>query len=163
MRGGDSPPWLAGRTDALVLAIHRRLKIYAKRAPSRAPEPAESEPAFDPAAFGPIPPAAADGVGRVRQAIAGRDMAALRAAVAADVTWSFGAAPGVDGAIATWQADPEIVEAMATAIDAGCRSVDAITVSCPPAASEQPEYLGWRAVFQPRGARWVMTAFVQGD
>jgi hypothetical protein len=162
LRKADAPPWLAGRTDALVIAIHERLAAHARPAP-RAEEPEETVAALDPAAFGPIPPAAAEGVVRVRQAVTARDMAQLRAACAPDVTWSFGAEPGVDGAIATWKADPEVLDHMAAALDAGCRPVDDRTVSCPPAATEQPGFLGWRAVFQPRGDRWLMTAFVQGD
>jgi hypothetical protein len=162
LRNADAPPWLAGRTDALVIDIHERLAVHARPAPRSEPVD-DAPPALDLAAFGPIPTAAAEGVARVRQAITGRDLAALRAATAADVTWSFGAEPGIDGAMITWQADPEVLEHMATALDAGCRTVDDRTVSCPPAASEQPEFLGWRAVFQPRDGRWVMTAFVQGD
>jgi hypothetical protein len=163
LRNADAPPWLAGRTDALVIDIHERLAVHARPAPQGAVVADEAPPAVDPATFGPIPPAAAAGVTRVRKAIGGRDMAALRAACAADVTWSFGAEPGIEGAMITWQADPEVLEHMAAALDAGCRTVDDRTVSCPPAASEQPEFLGWRAVFQPREGRWVMTAFVQGD
>jgi hypothetical protein len=162
LRGGDAPPWLEGRTNALVVAIHRRLAAYAKPAP-KAAEPVVEQAPVDLAAFGPIPAPAARAVAAVRRALDGRDMTALRAAVAADVVWSFGAAPGADGALATWQADPETFEHMAATLDAGCRAEKPALVSCPPQASEQPGYIGWRATFEPRDGRWLMTAFVQGD
>ena len=162
LRGADAPAWLEGRTDSLVVAIHERLASYAKAAPT-SDTPIEAEAPIDLATFGPIPTPAATAVAAVRKALAARDMTALRAAVASDVTWSFGASPGVDGAMAIWQADPVALEKMAEVLDAGCRAGGDALVSCPPAATEQPGYTGWRATFEPRGSRWTMTAFVQGD
>jgi hypothetical protein len=78
------------------------------------------------------------------------------------VTWSLGASPGSEAALALWQADPAILDAMAAAIDAGCRG-GADEVACPPAATETPGFTGWRLVVSRRPDGWRVTSFVQGD
>jgi hypothetical protein len=161
LRGPATPHWLPGRTEALVVAIHKRLKQYAIEVEENIPQPDAAE-AVDLAAFGAIPEDAAKQVSEVRAAVAKRNYDELRARVASDVVWSLGGEPGVDGALAMWQADPAILEAMATAIDAGCRG-DAKEVVCPPAATETPGYTGWRLALARRGDGWLVTSFVQGD
>jgi hypothetical protein len=164
LRGAATPPWLAGRTEALTVAIHKRLKKFAiqKVEEPEVKDDADEPAPIDVAAFGPIPAGAAQRVGGVRQALARRDVTALGGQVATDVTWSLGASPGRDAALAMWQADPAILEAMAKAIDAGCRGDDAEIV-CPPAATETPGYVGWRLTVAKRTEGWVVSSFVQGD
>jgi hypothetical protein len=162
LRGAATPHWLPGRTDALVVEIHKRLTKYAMRAPEIEVDTEDKPKPIDTAAFGPIPDGAAKLVGEVQQAISTRDYEAIRARLAGDVTWSLGAAPGADGAMAMWQADPAILDAMSTAIREGCRG-DENGVSCPPAATETPGYVGWRLACAKRGDAWRITSFVQGD
>ena len=162
LKGAQTPHWLPGRTDALVVSIHKKLKRYAVRAPENVKAGDDEPPPIDVTAYGPIPPAAAKRVGEVRRTISQRDYAGLRAMVADDVTWSLGAPPGADAALATWQADPAILEAMAAAIDAGCRGTEK-SVACPPAATETPGFTGWRLTVQKNGTDWRITSFVQGD
>jgi len=162
MRGASKPAWLEGRTDALVVAIHDRLKAYARKAPKQAAPVAVAEPE-NLAPFGPIPEAAARTLAAVRRALNDRDNRALRQQLADDVVWSLGAEPGADTAITMWQADPDTLTQMRAALAAGCRPDGATRVACPPAATEQPGYVGWRLLLEKRGAAWKVTAFVQGD
>lgn len=37
-----------------------------------------------------------------------------------------------------------------------------LVVSCPPAYSEEPNYSGYRAIFEKCGTDWKLTAFVSG-
>jgi len=166
LRGAAKPHWLGGRRDALTVAIYRRLRKFAVRIEEEKEEVVEEEgPPVDTAAFADIPQPAIDLATALIKAIERRDMAALRAGVADDVVWSFGAAGDADTAMAMWQADPETLAALAKALRAGCRK-DAEApgvISCPPAATEEPGYLGWRATLEERAGAWKLTAFVQGD
>lgn len=162
LRGANVPHWLAGRTDELTLAIYRRLKQYAKPAP---PEQVTAKPAdqvkIDASKFGAIPAGAAEVATAIEKAVELRDYGALRGVVAADVVWSLGGEPGVDAALATWQADPTVLDALVAALDAGCASAGT-KVTCP-AAAAKPGFTGWRATLEARGAAWKLTSFVQGD
>lgn len=165
LRGAAAPSWLAGRRDALIVAIHRRLKKYAVTVEEE-PEPvAEDEtPAVDPTTFGTIPDGAVATATAIVKAVESRNLPALREKLADDVVWSFGAAGDADTALAMWQADPEAMAALARVLRAGCRADEAgKLVTCPPEATESPGYLGWRATLEPRGEAWLLTAFVQGD
>jgi hypothetical protein len=165
LKGAAIPSWLKGRVDALYVAIYKRLKGYAVPLEDEVAAPVEPEaPLEDLAGFGPIPEDAAEAVRAVRRAAAKRDVAALRTLIADDITWSFGAAPGADGAIAMWQADGTQLEAMVKVLDGGCRLDEAgAQVTCPPAYTESPGYLGHRAGFEKRGQAWKLTFFVSGD
>lgn len=162
LKGPATPHWLPGRTDALIVAIHKRLKDYAiVPPPDEEPQP-DAPPPVDLTAFGAIAPDAAKRLGDVRQAIRDRELDALRTSVAPDVVWSLGGSPGIDGAFAMWQADPAILDAMLTAIDAGCHGTDTEVV-CPAAANDTPGYTGWRLTLTKRGEAWLITGFVEGD
>jgi len=164
LRGAATPPWLAGRRDALTVAIYRRLRKYAVQIEEEAPAVAKEEgPPIDRKQFGNIPKGAVDTATAIIRAIEGRDMGALRALLADDVVWSFGADGNADTAMAMWQADPETLAALARVLRAGCRKEADGSVECPPEATEQPGYLGWRASLELRGPAWKLTAFVQGD
>lgn len=163
MKGAATPHWLPGRTEALVVAIHKKLKRFAIMTPDEdAITPADAEPAIDVTAYGPIDAEAGKQLGQVRLAIKRRDYDSLREHLAPDLVWSLGGSPGVDAALAMWQADPAILDSLAAAVDAGCRG-DAKEVVCPPAAVETPGYTGWRLTLVRRPEGWLVTSFVQGD
>ncbi len=151
LRGADEPHWLVGRSEELLVKIHRKLKPYAMKAPVEIEAVAVDVP--PPATVvGDMPePARATAIAVVT-AIRLRDPAALRGHLAADVRWSLGAPPGVDGAMAMWQADPATLTAMAAAIEAGCGTIGT-EIQCPsvPAAGAPRVRLaerngGWRLI-----------------
>ncbi len=156
MKGAAKPHWLAGRTDALTVAIHRRLKKFAQRAPTVVEDVAVEVPKTKVA--GEIPDGARAAAQEIVLAIEQRDADALRAQCAADVVWSLGAAPGVDGAMAMWQADPGVFTQMQKSIAAGC-APDGADVVCPAATSRG----GWQLRLALRGAAWKLAAFVAVD
>lgn len=161
LRGAAAPHWLAGRTDALQLAIYRRLKKFAIQVE---PEVLEDEPVVvDLTVFGPIPEGAAKAAAAIVAAVETREPAALRAVLDDEVVWSLGATGDADTALAMWQADPEILTALVGVLQAGCREAGAGKVACPPAATESPGYLEWRATLELRGESWKLTSFVKGD
>jgi len=156
LKGANQPHWLGGRTDALTLAIHRKLKKVARRAPPPvevAPPPPEK---IDVA--GDIPPAARDVAAEVVRALHDRDYGKLRGFLADDVVWSLGAAGGADGAMAMWQADPGVFGEMEHAITAGCGAADAEVV-CPAQVGSG----GWQARFAQRGSGWKLASFVTAE
>lgn len=154
LHGAAEPHWLAGRTDELVVAIHRRLKRYAMKAPVEV-EAEQVEAAPVATVAGDIPEGARTTATAVVASIRLRDPAALRTLLADDVRWSLGAPPGVDGAMAMWQADPSALSAMAQAIEAGCGTVDA-EVQCPAA----PAAGAWRVRLAARGNTWRLISFI---
>ncbi len=163
MHGANTPHWLAGRTDELVVAIYERLQAYAVPAKAEDDDKKdETDRPIDTTVFGAIPPDAAKAAAAVERAVERRDYDALRAAVADDVVWSLGADPGADAALAMWQADPTTLDALIAAMKAGCGgdSDHPKKVVCPAKAAEDG-YLGWRATFEPRGAAWKLSAFVK--
>ena len=85
-----------GRTDALQVAIYKRIKPYAipmkEEAARRQPE--DDLPKTDPKAFANVPPAAAKRLAALKDALVRRDYAALRAQLADDVVWSLGGGAG---------------------------------------------------------------------
>lgn len=155
LNGLAAPHWLAGRTDALVVAIHRRLKKYAVNVPDE-PKPVEVIEAIT--VGGDIDDGARTAAAEVMRALHKRDYAALRRQVAADVVWSRGAAPGADVALAMWQADPTTLTALEGAIKAGC-GADGEAVSCP--AAPAPDAA--RARFAPRNGAWKLVEFLERD
>jgi hypothetical protein len=160
MHGANTPHWLAGRTDELVVAIYKRLERYAKPGKDELPEEhPDDEPKIDVAVFGPIAPGAAAAAGELERAVEKRDYGALRGLVADDVQWSLGADPGADAALATWQADPSTLDALVATMKQGCRGDDKKVVC--PAQAATDGYLGWRAVLEPRGATWKLASFVK--
>jgi len=152
LKGANAPHWLAGRTDGMVIAIHRELKRYAVIVPDAAPV---VEVVEEVEVGGAIEPGAKTAVAAVIRALHKRDYAALRAQVADDVVWSLGAVPSADVALAMWQADPTMLTALENAISAGC-GADGAEVSCPAAPTPQVAH----ARFAQRGAAWKLVAFV---
>jgi hypothetical protein len=166
LRGAATPHWLPGRRDGLYVAIYRRLRKYAIQMEVEEEAPDEPEAvAVDPTLFGDIPSGAAKAATTIVEAIDSRDMKKLRAALADDVVWSLGASGDAEAALAMWQADPGALDSLSMILYAGCRkdAKDPQIVTCPPQATEEPGYLGWRATLQLDGEVWRLTAFVQGD
>ncbi len=162
LRGAEVPPWVKGRTDALRVAIHNRLKKHAVTVDREIP--VAKSPVLitkEPSGFGDIPKEAEEAVGRVFRAIRSRDMKGLRADMADDLQWSFGDAGNADVALALWQADTRSLEELGRVLEAGCASGDgAVTVSCPKEYSSEANFSGYRAIFEKRGKVWLLTAFL---
>ena len=156
LRGADQPHWLSGRTDALTIAIHRKLSTVARKAPREVEAPPPPPEKVDVA--GDIPTAARDLAAEVVRAIHDRDYDRLRGYLAEDVVWSLGAPGGVDGAMAMWQADPGVFSHIEAAITAGCGSAGD-EIACPADASSG----AWQARFARRGADWKLAAFIPAE
>jgi hypothetical protein len=159
LHGVARPQWLEGRTDALLYAIYKKVKPYA--IPMKEPSEATTEPVkrADPSAFKEVPPAAAKRLAALKDALDGRDYPALRAQLAEDVVWSLGGGTGADVAMATWQADPESLDAMGKALAAGCAG-DARKVTCPAGPPVPGTY---QLTLEARGASWRVTMFVKAE
>jgi len=162
LHGQARPPWLDGRTDALTVAIYKKIKGFAiPMQKEEEPEKPEDKIAkTDPKAFGKIPPVAAERLAKLKDALGSRNFGELRGHLADDVVWSLGGSPGADTAMAMWQADPETLDAMARVIGAGCGGTDK-RVACP--AVETPEPGTWQLVLEPRGTEWKVTSFVKAE
>lgn len=174
LHGPAKPHWLDGRTDALTLAIYKRIKNYAvpmKEQPVEV-KPEDNLPKTDPKVFANLPPEAAKRLAALKDAVSHRDYPQLRAQMFDDVAWSLGGAPGADTAMAMWQADPEPLDAMAKAIAGGCvasdeagapRSGDAKSskkVSCP---GGPPVAGAWQLILEQRGTDWKLASFVKAE
>jgi hypothetical protein len=156
LRGAARPSWLESRTDALIATIYKRIKAYAVPLKETISDEA---PRADPAAFTDVPPPAAKVLAALKDAVAVRDYAALRPLLADDVVWSLGGGTGADVALATWQADPEPLEAMTTLMAAGCGG-DAKKVTCPAGPPKPGTY---QVVLEPRADTWRVTSFVRAE
>lgn len=153
LRGQAKPHWLGGRTDALVVAIHKKLVRYAQPAPAEV----VAAPVIAPRAKigGDIPAAARTLAQDIVAAIDQREYATLRSLCAPDVMWSHGAPPGVDSAMAMWQADTSAFAQMKAAIASGC-AADGADVVCPATAARGKMQLR----LAERGGAWKIAAFV---
>jgi hypothetical protein len=160
LHGPARPPWLEGRTDSLTVAIYKRIKAYAIPAKEEVEEkPEDALPRTDPKAWKGLPPAAAERLARLKDAIVLRDHKALRAQLADDVVWSLGGAPGADTAMAMWQADPEALDALVRTMES-CAAPDPRRVTCP---GGEPTAGAWQLVLEPRGKDWKVASFVKGE
>jgi hypothetical protein len=162
MRGLARPHWLAGRTEALQVAIYKRIKQYAipmkDETPSATPE--DELPKTDPTSFKGVPAAAGKRLAGVKDALGKRDYAALRPQLSDDVTWSLGGGTGADAAMATWSADPASFEAMAAVLAGGCAADGDRRVACPGGVAVPGKF---QLVVEPRGEAWLVTSFVKAE
>lgn len=168
MHGANTPHWLKGRTEALEVEIHRRLKKYAVKLPSTAKveeTPEQPAPEVDMSRLGKFPADAAKTMAAVLGAARSRDFQALRRLMSPDFTWNLGAPPSADQALIMWQADTTLLETLAAVIQAGCRTEPGQKrVVCPAEYTGQPGYAGHRAGFEPGpGGQWKMIYFVSGE
>ena len=181
MKGADKPHWLEGRTEALQVAIYKKIHQYAIPMKDETPgeTPAEDTgPKTDPNSFKNLPPAAAKELATIKDALAKRDYGALRPQLADDVVWSLGGGTGADAAMAMWQADPSVLDAMATLIapppaapkddadppaapkTAGCAAEGDKRVLCP---GGPPVTGTWQLILEPRAGGWKITSFVKAE
>jgi hypothetical protein len=163
LRGVARPHWLEGRTDALTLAIFKRIKAYAIPMKEKEPEVKQEDtiPKTDPKAFTNVPADAGRRLASLKDAVVLREYDKLRAQVFDDVAWSLGGAPGVETAMAMWQADPETLDQMAKAIAAGCvASPDKKKVQCP---GGTPSAGQWQLILELRGTDWKVSSFVKAE
>jgi hypothetical protein len=162
LHGPARPPWLDGRTDSLVVAIYKQLRKVAipmKDEDLAEKNPEDSLPKTDPKVFKNIPAAAGARLAKLKDAVVLRDTASLREQLADDVVWSLGGAPGADTAMAMWQADPEVLDALVRVIEGGCGGADQ-RVACPPG---DPVAAQWQLVISLRGDAWKVTSFVKAE
>lgn len=167
LRGAQRPPWLDSRSDALLVAVYRKLKKFAIERGGDGTEvideDADSGPRSDPKSFAGIPPEAAQELAGLRDEILRRDWARLRNRFVPDVVWSLSADPGLDVAMALWQADPTALDEMQKALDKGCAlgGASGKDVLCPKEAAT-PGFAGYRLTLAQRGAGWKVVSFLTG-
>lgn len=160
MNGAQRPAWLDGRQDALTVAIYKRIKRFAIPAKEEVVvKPEDTLPKTDPGAFKDVPAGASKALATLKDIVAKRDYVALRPQLDENVVWSLGGGAGADVAIATWQADPGILEAMHAAINAGCGGTDK-RVTCP---NGPPAVNVYQLVLVDTATGWKVTSFVRGE
>ncbi len=160
MSGAQRPAWLDGRVEALQIKIYKRIKAFAIPMKEEVVIPIEQRlPRTDPGSFRNVPPAAAKVLASTKDAIGKRDYIGLRPLLDDNVVWSLGGGSGADIAIATWQADPTILEAMQAAITAGCAG-DAKKIACPAGTVPVGAY---QLLVEDTGAGWKITSFVRTE
>jgi hypothetical protein len=164
LTGAATPPWLKGRTEAVQLAIYRRLKKYAVKLKTEVVSAKAPPKPPDVAKYSALPPAAAKVVAEAEQAAGSRDVTRLRAIMADEFTYSFGDAPSADTAVLVWKADATILAELHRTLGAGC-AMDAAKgqVVCPAAYLTDGNFTGYRVGFAQVGGQWKMTFFVAGD
>lgn len=158
LHGMAKPSWLGPRTEALEVAIYERLGRYAVRAPEERRDTLDDKlPKADPSAFHNVPAGAARVLADIRVALARRDYLKLRASIADDVTWSGDGGSGADAALAVWQADPVVFDAMTDALRScvAARNTRVVCVIADRTVANRHEL-----VVEPRGSRWLATSFV---
>jgi hypothetical protein len=160
LHGIARPPWLEGRTEALQVAIYKRIKQYAVPMKEEVKAEVEEDKKTDPATFKGVPEPAAKRLAAIKDALAKRDYAGLRPQLADDIVWSLGGGTGADVAIATWQADPATFDAMTGAIVAGCATDGDKRVKCPAGAEVAGRY---QLVIEPRDDTWKISSFVKAE
>ena len=162
LHGAARPPWLEGRTDELLVAIHTKIKAFAvpMKEGTTSDDDGDRDPKkSDPSVYKDVPPDAAKRLASIKDSISVRDYTALRGQVADDVVWSLGGGAGVDGALAMWQADPETLDQMTKVLTGACGG-DAKKVTCPAGPPVAGEY---QLMIEPRGGLWRVTSFVKAE
>jgi len=161
LHGPAKPPWLDGRTDALTLAIFKRIKGYAvpmKEIPIDTKDP--EDPKTDPKVFTNVPAEAAKRLAQLKDAVGHRDYTQLRGQVFDDVAWSLGGAPDAETALAMWQADPETLDTMVKLITGGCVTEGTAKVTCP---GGPPKPGDWQLIVELRGTEWKVSSFLKAE
>ena len=160
LHGAARPSWLGPRTEALQVAIYKKVRKFAVPMKDEEPQTAEDElPKTDPKVFKGVPPGAAQRLAQLEDALARRDYDAVAPGLADDVVWSLGGGTGSDAALAMWKADPSVFEVMANLVTGGCAAAGQ-RVTCPPGPATSGKY---QLVLEPRGAAWKITSFVKAE
>lgn len=159
LRGAEKPGWLEGRTQALQLAIYRRIRQYAVRMKDKTAALEERNQNIDPTTiFKGVPRDAARVLVDIRDTLARRDYAAIKPRLASNVVWSAAGDRGADTAMATWLADPIAFDAMALALK-NC-SGNFQRVACPAGAVAPGSY---QLVLEARPQGWQIASFATAD
>ena len=158
LRGADKPGWLQGRTEALHVAIYRKIQKYAIPITHSVVAEDGSGPKADPAMFPGVPKDAARILADIKDALAKRDYAALKPRLAKDVLWSTGGGRGVDSAMATWMADPIVFDAMGFALSKCAGNYQRVT--CPSGTVAPGSY---QLILEPWPDGWKIAAFTPAD
>lgn len=158
LRGADKPGWLQGRTDALEVAIYKRIRKYAIPMTDSAGTEEPNARKADPAMFPGVPRDAARVLADIKDVLAKRDYAALKPRLAKDVLWSAGGGRGADSAMATWMADPIVFDAMNFAISKCSGNFQRVT--CPSGTVAPGSY---QLVLEARPDGWKIAAFATAD
>lgn len=159
LRGAERPGWLEGRTQALQVAIYRRIRTYAVRMKDKSAAAEERIQNAEPTTiFKGVPRDAARVLVAIKDALAKRDYAAIKPRLASDVVWSSGGGRGADTAMATWLADPIAFDAMTFAL-ANC-SGNFQRVACPAGAVAPGAY---QLVLEARPDGWKIASFATAD
>lgn len=159
LHGPAIPSWLGPRTDALQVAVYKRIKNFA--IPMKEEVADETAPAkTDPSMFKNMPPAAAKRLASIKDALARRDYVGLRPQLADDLTWRVGEPPDANAALAVWNADSEAFDAMSKLVTGeGCAAEGDKKVKCP--AQEAPGT--YQLVLELRADDWKVTSFVKAE
>jgi hypothetical protein len=162
LHGPARPHWLEGRTDALTVAIYKRIKPHARpmKEESSEDKPEDALPRTDPKTWKDLPPAVGQRLAKLKDAIVLRDYSALRTQLADDVVWSLGGAPGADTAMVMWQADPEALDALVRTLESCAAAAGGRRVTCP---GGEPVVGAWQLVLELRGQDWKVASFVKGE
>ena len=161
LKGADKPHWLEPRTEALQIAIYKRIARYAVPAPEDLSEAKPDSDAVktDPGTFKGMPIGAGKQLALIKDAISKRDYASMRPALAEDVAWSLGGGTGADAAMAMWQADPSALDAMLQTLGT-CAAESDKRIACPGGAVQPGQ---WQLVLEPRDDVWKVTSFVKAE
>ena len=160
MKGADKPHWLEGRTESLQIAIYKRIKRYAIPMADEDTEKTDADTVrTDPSTFKGVPIGAGKQLAIIKDAISKRDYPSMRPALGEDVVWSLGGGTGADAAMAMWQADPTILDAMLATLGT-CVSESDKRVTCPGGTVAPGQ---WQLVLEPRDEMWKVTSFVKAE
>ena len=161
LHGMARPHWLESRTESLEVAIYKRISKYAIPLKQEITGNAEDElPKTDPSAFKGVPPGAAKLLAAIKDELGRRAYSDLEGQLDENVVWSLGGGTGANAAMATWQADPAVFDAMAAAIAAGCGAQTDKRVSCPVGAPVAGTY---QLIVDGRGDAWKVSSFVKAE
>jgi hypothetical protein len=162
LHGAEVPPWLEGRTDALRVAIYKRLQthavpVYANAAPTTVADAGPAE--LDLSRFQHLPGGAGQVIAEVEKAAQAKDAAGLRLHMADEFEFSVGSGEqSPDTALAVFQADPSLIDELVNVIGKGCAAVKNHKVVCPGEAATG-EVAGYRAGFLRQGGAWKLAYF----
>jgi len=158
----DEPAWVPGRIDNVRVAIHDRLKQYAVAAEAPAPA-AKAKPQPEETPWAALPDAAKgaiDVLTSVHKAARDRKAAELKADLGPEVTWSPGAPPSAEVALAMWSADPDVLATMARTLEGGCGYVEKEDAIVCPAGAPIDAQPGAHAVFRRPTGEWKLVLFI---
>jgi hypothetical protein len=152
--GADEPPWVKVRIDKVRARFYQRLQPHARKKVVPVIKPGE----VDPSPWNNLPPEAARLVAELAAASTKKDSQALRTRMSEDFVWSLGGAPGIEPALALWNADPMLFSSLRATLDAGCSEREQGLIVCPSRGGGTP---GSRRVELRTGAdgRWRFAAF----